>query len=354
MKRLLYIALMSITCGCSKPPETKPAPAAKTDPAAMALDAGASRLPAQAGVWSRPATMRRITADTIFDYMDGGGEMYLAYRFDHLDVLDYTAADRAQGTILVELYYMKSPDDAFGLLSTDWTGEPTLSGEEHTPTPASTTAPLAAPPHRALYGAGLLRLWSGPLYVRVLASRETAVSRDAVLKIGRAIVGSGPSFAPDLLWAVPGDVAATPPGTTPTTGFLRADRTCFLRSYLVLNSQYFLASRDILGLGLEAAAVTTEFAPTRPGARPTRLILVEYGSLEAAAAAAASFVDAYLPGAARPDPAAGRAKTEHGFVAWSVVGRGVAIVLDAESNAAASKLAALVARAISGVHVPRS
>ena len=61
-------------------------------------------LPKQAGAWSRPETPRRITAQTIFDYMDGAGELYVGYRFGHLDVYEYTAADQSLGTILVELY----------------------------------------------------------------------------------------------------------------------------------------------------------------------------------------------------------------------------------------------------------
>ena len=80
-------------------------------------------LPKQAGPWVRPDAPRRINEETIFDYMDGAGELYLAYRFDHLDVYEYSAPDKRLGTIKVELYWMKDPDDAFGLLSTDWGGE---------------------------------------------------------------------------------------------------------------------------------------------------------------------------------------------------------------------------------------
>jgi hypothetical protein len=120
------------------------------------------RLPRTFGPWTRPDGSRRIEAGSIFDYMDGAGELYLAYGFDHLDVFEYGSAD--QGTVLVELYWMRTSDDAFGLLSGDWGGEPVvLEGEAVT----STTSPSPVPPHRALYGAGLLRLWSDTLYARV-------------------------------------------------------------------------------------------------------------------------------------------------------------------------------------------
>jgi hypothetical protein len=353
MRILLCFLLMSMLVGCSKdPPEPGSAAKGKADGASPpALEGAAARLPAQAGLWTRPASARRITAETIFDYMDGGGELYLAYRLDYLDVLEYKASDPSAGTVLVEVYQMKSPDDAFGLLSTDWTAEPIATGEERSPTAAGGID--AVPIRHALYGAGLLRLWSGNLYARVLASRETAVARDAVLTIGRALVGGGgASLPPALLHAIPRDAVATPPWEAGPGAPLRADRTCFFRSHLVLNSQYFLASQDILSLGTRVAAATTEYMPSRPGGRPTRLILVEYPSPEAAAAAASGFVRAYLPDAPKTATSKGHAKIEHGFAAWSVVGRGLAIVLDAESAAVATKLAGFVARAMSTVHDP--
>ncbi len=56
--------------------------------------------------------------------MNGGGELYLAYRFDRLDVYHYEA--KGQNKILVEVYQMKTTDDAFGLLSLDWGGGPVI------------------------------------------------------------------------------------------------------------------------------------------------------------------------------------------------------------------------------------
>jgi hypothetical protein len=351
--RTLCLLLMAMLVGCSKNArEAEPAGAGKAGgPAALALEGAPARLPAEAGPWTRPASARRITAETIFDYMDGGGELYLAYRFDHLDVLEYKAADPLLGTVLVELYQMQSPDDAFGLLSTDWTGEAIVTGEEPSPTAAPRID--AVPPHRALYGAGLLRVWSGDVYARVLASRESPASRDAVLKIGRALVGGRRSSPPALLSAVAGDVGTTARATPKPGAPLRVDRTCFFRSHLVLNSQYFLASHDILGLGTQVAAATAEYAPPRPGGRPTRLIVVRYASADAAAAAAATFRGAYLAEAAKTPggAASGTARTEHGFVAWAVVGPGLAIVLDADTASAAANLAGAVARAIPSTDV---
>jgi hypothetical protein len=285
-------------------------------------------LPGQAGPWKRPGTSRRINAATIFDYMDGAGELYVGYRFDHLDVFEYRADDASLRTILVELYWMRDADDAFGLLSTDWGGEPVTIGGG---SPAPEASAAVAPPHRALYGAGLLRVWSGALYARILASRESPAAREAVLSIGRA-VGAGPaSPVPAILGALPDRAGERSP--------LRADRTCFFRSHLVLNSAYFLASGDILGLGPGVSAATTEYAPARPGTRPVRLVAVAYESADAASAALATFLRAYLPEAAASAATTGFAKVEHGFVGWSISGRGLALAFDADTGPGALGLA---------------
>lgn len=78
-------------------------------------------LPASINQWKLEGGIRRIDRTHIFDYMNGAGELYLAYHFDHLLVAEYK--DGEDNDILVELYLMKSSRDAFGLLSLDWGGE---------------------------------------------------------------------------------------------------------------------------------------------------------------------------------------------------------------------------------------
>ncbi|MBP1636684.1 MAG: hypothetical protein H6Q10_3258 [Acidobacteria bacterium] len=315
-KPLAALALLALA-GCSPPAET-PADPASRSPAPQAAVTGGPivNLPKQAGPWLRPDTWRRVTADTIFDYMDGGGELYLAYRFDHLDVCEYRAADASLGTILVELYWMRSSDDAFGLLSTDWGGEAVRLEAGPPPSPS-------VPLPQALYGAGLLRLWSGDLYARVLASRESPSSREQVLALGRAILaGREPADAPLLL----GEIVMP-------RGWM-ADRAVFFRSHLVLNSTYFLASDDILGLGPDVEGLTSELAGP-PGTGRGRLIVVRYPSPQRAAAALRTFRQAYLPEEKAPGAAEeGSARTEQGWAAFRQRGRALVIVLDAVSREA--------------------
>ena len=203
---MIGLATLSLLAACPHSAEGLPAAQSPPQNAAGSESGGAGAdtivsLPRQAGPWVRPDAPRRITEETIFDYMDGAGELYLAYRFEHLDVYQYAAPEKRLGTIKVELYWMGSPDDAFGLLSNDWGGEAIDlrgQGEGRHPHPA-------VPSHDALYGGGLLRFWSDNLYGRVMASRESPESRAA--GAGNRQVDRQRA---DLEWSAAGDPVEDP------------------------------------------------------------------------------------------------------------------------------------------------
>jgi hypothetical protein len=285
-----------------------PAPTVRAVPSQAA--AATVNLPATADAWRRPEAPRRIEPAAIFEYMDGAGELYLAYRFDHLDVVEY--ASPADGEILVELYWMRTSEDAYGLLSGDWGGEPVVLKE---------AVPPGGP--RALYGAGLLRIWSGDLYARVMATRESEASRAAVLAIGRVIAaGRTDPPPPRLVTHLPQTAAALT---------LRPDSVCFLRSHLVLNSVYFVSQKDILNLGPNAEAVTARYGKAR-------LLLVRYPNAGAARAALERFRTVYLPEAGTGE--GGAARIEDGWTGFRLSGRSLAVVFEAADREAATSLIA--------------
>lgn len=351
MRRSILLLTLVAAAACSRqeaPPAARP-PVSTVVPAKADVG-GTVTLPKQVGSWIRPDAGKRVTAETIFDYMDGGGELYLAYRFDSLSVFEYASGDASAGTILVELYRMRTPDDAFGLLSNDWGGEaPSWDrGPAVVATPANGGLRQLWP-HRSLYGAGLLRVWAGDLYARVLASRETPESRTAVLALGQAISESRePESPPQKPSALPAVLSALPASAGGLA--IRPDRTVFFRSHLVLNAAYFLASQDILGLGLDVDGVTTEYRPPAAGGRPIRVILVRYPTAGRAGTGLASFVRAYLPEAKGVSRATGAAHVEHGWVAWSMNGEQLVVALDAADERAAQSLAGAIARQAAAVN----
>ncbi len=241
-------------------------------------------LPKSIDVWTRSESPKIINSTNIFNYMNGAGELYLGYRFDHLEVFNYKSKN--QGNILVEVYFMETSDDAFGLLSLDWGGEPAIfdkfseSQSKHSP---------ASWP-RSLYGAGLMRIWSDDLYIRILAFNETSDSKQAVFNLGKTITASQKApLAPKLSQSLAPQVSS---------GWkLRKDRLSFFRSYLALNSIYYLSHENILNFDLSTQAVIAPYERVSSAGDPIRcqFLLVKYENYVHAQKALNHFHDIYLP-----------------------------------------------------------
>ncbi len=247
-------------------------------------------LPKTVGLWTRPDAPQLVTAENIFDYMDGAGELYIGYRFDHLESYEYKA--QTQENILVEVYFMKTSDDAFGLLSLDWGGEPIEFAGEPGDFAKSRKANSAAENSswpRALYGEGLLRLWSDTIYARIMASQETTESKEAVLALGRSIVKERRNPpAPSLLKKLP--------DSFPANWILSKDEASYFRSHLVLNSIYYLGQENMLDLDLSSEAVTARYErKDSKGKKRIRFLLVRYPDNQIAHQAFAYFHKVYLP-----------------------------------------------------------
>ena len=268
-------------------------------------------LPKQVGTWKLSEGPRRIEPKAIFDYMDGGGELYLGYRFRYLEVYDYR--DPVDTQILLEVYHMESSDDAFGLLSLDSDGQEVKFGPE------------GSPAGGGIYGAGLLRLWSGDIFVRILAEKETPESRDAVMQLGKAVTaGRVQASEPAFLHALPAGF----PGYR-----LNNREASYFRSYLVLNSIYFLGTQNILKLNLKTQAVIASYRSAgRDQPKSVRLLEIRYDTPGSALAAFRSFLQSYLPehkckASGKPasgpgaQPEAGTCQVEDGWVGYRVVGR---------------------------------
>jgi len=271
------------------------------------------QLPKTVCAWQRFGSPKLVNASNIFDYMNGAGELYLAYRFKRLEVYEYKAVDREN--ILAEIYFMETPDDAFGLLSQDWDGEPV----DLKPFRRSEKKKLRAPKTRALYGSGLLRIASGSIYARIMTLVETPESKEVVLSLGRTIMGEEKyPQEPDLLHVLPAKVM--------NERKLQSNGICYFRSHLVLNSFYYLSLENILNLERSSEAVTAiyENKASPEKAKPIRILLVKYRDHEKATRALNAFCKAYLSeyDAKKSNPAmsaySGFFKVEDGWLGYEL------------------------------------
>lgn len=216
--------------------------------------------PKKVGGWVRTERPRRVTADNIFDYMDGAGELYLAYAFVGLDVWKYARTEAPE--ILVEIYEMGNSADAFGVLSFDLGGEEVGIGQ------------------KSVYGAGLLRFWQGRHFARILAEAETPEAKAALLDIGKRIASDlpGAGTLPELVVRLP------------EAGLL-PESVHHFHTKMCLDYFYYLADANILNLGEKTNAIIADY---RTASGKAKLLVVEYDSNDSCAEASKSFHAVYL------------------------------------------------------------
>ncbi len=128
-------------------------------------------LPPTVRGWSMQDQPRRYTGREIFEYMDGAGEVYLAYHYRAVLVARYSRPEREE--ILVEVFDMGTPENAFGI-STYMRGR----------------GPGIRIGQDGEYRSGFLTFWRGRYYVCVRIEEENPEAAGAVRSIGRAVAGA--------------------------------------------------------------------------------------------------------------------------------------------------------------------
>jgi len=220
-------------------------------------------LPLEAAGWKWDGKDLNYNRRTIFDYIDGAGELYLAYNFQAVRVRRFEKS--GQPSIIAELFDMGSSEDAYGVFSYERQDEDAGIGQG------------------SEFGGGLLRFWKGKFFVSVYAEGESPEVQPAILNVGRGVANSikttGP--APQLINALPGGKAG-----------LVEKAVRYLHSHVLLNQRFFVANQNILRLGAKTDAV---LAPYLRDGKKVHLLLIRYSTAQEAEEALQSFKKAYMP-----------------------------------------------------------
>ena len=244
---------------------------------------------------------------SIFDYIDGAGEVYRAYNFQLL------LARRFQGPeerlIFVDLFFMGSPADAFGVFTHDREGEKLPIGGS------------------AVYKGGLLSFWKGSYFVSVYAEEETPKTKEMVLNLGRLIAERIQDDSP-----LPSLVNHLPEAS------LLQDEVRYFHNHLILNYHYFVSEENILGLDDKTEAVLGFYQLDKGRSRSKTVLLgIRYPEGGRADRAWRSFIHHYLPEAeGKPEIVV---QTENGL--WTGAQKKnnlIAIVFDAPTREAVVSL----------------
>jgi hypothetical protein len=231
-------------------------------------------LPAEAGGWKWDGKDTKYNSRTLFDYMDGAAELYLAYGFQNLTVHRFEKSN--QPAVTFELYEMASPEDAYGVFSFERQDEAMGIGQG------------------SEFGGGLLRFWKGKYFVSIYADGEGADVESGIFEMGRAAANSISATGPEpkLIGFIPGK----------EIGFV--DKSVrYLKSHVLLNQQFFVAHQNILSLSRKTESVLARYLQDK---QKTQLLLIRYPNSKEAEDAYQIFMKAYLPDAKGKD----RSKTE--------------------------------------------
>ncbi|UCD70693.1 MAG: hypothetical protein JSW70_06720 [Syntrophobacterales bacterium] len=251
-------------------------------------------IPREVNGWVANPEVRQYEGKTLYKYIDGGAELYLAYGFHKAYVHTYTKP--GEPDIIMDIYDMSTPEDAFGVFTAEREGDDIGIGTG------------------SEYEGGLLRFSKGRFFVSIMTHEEKRQSRKAVLSLARAVAN-----------------AIQPIGERPKLLLLLPDRGLIERSiryfhdHNILSLNYYVSDENILHLGSHTEAVLARYsAEGKP-----YLLLIHYPSVKHAKAAFRSFLHAYMPDAVEP----GIVQTENGT--WTAVGiysTFVAVVFEAPSD----------------------
>ena len=201
--------------------------------------------------WSASSYQGYYTSENLHDYLNGGAERYLGYGFQELHMREYLGGHQGKTRIIVELYRMYSPADAYGIFSSDRAG--------HNPGSIGVEAAL---------GEHLLQFYQGEYFVRILDIDLVGVLKLELLEFGRLIARALPSAGdhnvPELV------------GRLPAKRLIKSSLIYF-HTQNSLNSLIYLGEENILGLEPRVEAVSAEYQPKPASPSFTvRVILIRY------------------------------------------------------------------------------
>jgi hypothetical protein len=211
--------------------------------------------------WKVAREDARYSRDTLYDYIDGGAELYLSYGFKR--VINRTYVKANQPDMVVDIFDMDTSQNAYGVFSHSMETVETAFGQG------------------SQYSEGLVLFWKGHYYISIMAHPETPESKKALFdlakKIDGAIAEEGP--LPAIL------------NLLPQRALVRESIRSF-HHYAWLNSHYFVADQNILHIDDTTDALLAKYGDSK---NRSLLLLIQYKDVKAAQSAYHNFVKQYLP-----------------------------------------------------------
>jgi hypothetical protein len=218
-------------------------------------------LPDTLNGWNRISD-RTFNDSTLYSYIDGAAELYLSFGFSKVSNRIYSRAE--QPDILVDIFYMNTSYDAFGVF---------------THTVGKTEKEFGA---QSQHTQGAVVFWKSNYYVSIFANPETEESKTAITNLAKKIDSSiqGESVLPEVLNYLP-------------ENDIDRESIRYFKHYVWLNSYYNLSRENILDIDKSTHAVLAKYGT---GKQKPVLLLIEYPSAQKAIAAHQKFISLFDKG----------------------------------------------------------
>jgi len=198
---------------------------------------------------------------TLYNYINGGAELYLSYGF--VKSINRTYEMLNQPKITVDIFDMNTPQNAFGVFSHSREKEDGQFGQG------------------SQYSYGLLLFWKSQFYISILASPETEESKKAVFYLAQIIDESiqEEGQLPEIVNYLPDK-------------FLIKESIKYFRHHVWLNSYYFISDQNIFHIDQETEAVLAKYNFED---HKSILLLIQYPSKEKSNRAYSDFIKYFAP-----------------------------------------------------------
>jgi hypothetical protein len=186
------------------------------------------KLPGLIDGWTMNEQLRIDTRDALYDYIDGGAELYISYGFKNALSCRYTK--EGQPDVTAEIFDLGSSAEAFGIYSQTRDKEETEYGQG------------------SYYISGAQFFWKGRYWVSLITSETTEESVKLLHSLAAFLDGklTETGEPPAILSVIPSEELV--PG-----GYL------YFHHYIWLNSYYFIASENILGINENTPAILAKY-----------------------------------------------------------------------------------------------
>jgi len=185
-------------------------------------------LPDSVEGWTSNQEDRVFNPDNLFDYIDGGAELYLSYGFSEVLSRSYSKANHPE--IKVDIFDMKESRNAYGVFC-------------HVRETVEQEFGQGSQQYE-----GAIIFWKDRYYISLMSNSETPESRSGMQKIARAI---------DVLINTTGTIPEIA-DRLPTTGLVK-ESIIYFHHPVWVNALYFITDENIFNIHPQTQGVVAKY-----------------------------------------------------------------------------------------------